>query len=152
MHTKSILIPANPKLILKNHKVLEKCQLTGLLHKNIKMELARTPMNPDVKNIMATEIIQYMLNPCVIYNNLEVYGDAILIVHSDTKMDDNTIMKLINIYIDFKKNGNMPIDLKSYLDHLLSMDIDELRKRHIKESMEQYGVKKTINLPSINNI
>lgn len=147
MHTKSILIPANPKLLLKGHTLMEKCELTGLLHKNVRMKLARTSMNPEVENKLASEILQYMVNPCIVYDNLTVKGDAILIVESDISFTDANLMNLINSHINFKKNKQMPLDLQMYLDDLISKKKDPLIKQHIKESKDSYGSIKSIPLP-----
>lgn len=178
MLSMNVLIPTTPRKTLifniKDYKIGETVELTGLRHKGINLLLTKTLNSLKEKNDSASKMISYLMNPCIIYDT-EVYGDCILrieipdnspakqLLPSGRREQLNKVMDIIeNVYKE-KDNGIIPSDLYEWCKKREIGIIESIGKMkqegksttsiekaldHLRESMNSYG--KKIPLPTLN--
>lgn len=178
MLSMNTLIPAVAKDVkifnIKDYKIQETVELTGLRHKGINLRLTKTLNSIKDKNESASKIISYLMNPCIIYNT-DVYGDCILrievaadsplklLLPSNRQGQLDTILAAIENTYKEKDSKKIPNDLYDWCKKRESAIYGSINKmkeekrstkatekalEHLKDSVNNYGIKR--DLPRAN--
>lgn len=131
--------------------------LNGLTHKEMSTTIYisdPTVQDKGLKNERATKILEYLMNPCIIYTDMPVFGGVVLRVASNDMMTVTELMSLIDTIFSQKDSKQMPSDLKeymqkriSYLDSAIAKNESSLKdssttkkmKQHVEFSLSNYG-------------
>ena len=113
--------------------------LSGLIYKNISLQMKRVDNNVKHLNNNASRIAQYLTNPYAIYSNVDIYGDVIVVASGDILPDMNTKDRIIMLtsMFDFiyknKLSKTIPDDLLSWSENrvdLLNKSINDAKSNN----------------------
>jgi len=142
----TVLIPCAPEknqiFNLKDYKIGESITLSGLVHRNIGLTLFKTHSNLNEKNIEATKILSYLINPCIIYD-VDVFGDCILRIETPSttmsrREQIDSVLQMIKQSYDEKDSKIVPDDLLQWCKKR-EKNLSEKALARLRESLDQYG-------------
>lgn len=119
--------------------------LLGLTYLDIRASMYETDQNMDKKNTLATEILQYVTSPSLIYTDICIFGDALIQIESQEKITVEETYNLIRNVILAKQKGNIPLLLQKFMEKVLHTKKEKgapsQELEHVQFCIENYGKK-----------
>lgn len=117
--------------------------LLGLTYLDVRASIYETDQNADKENTLATEILQYLTSPSLIYNDICIFGDALIQIESQEKITVEDAYKLIRNVIIAKQQGNIPLLLQKFMEKVLRVKKEKRAPsqelEHIQFCIDNYG-------------